>query len=101
MMGPLLGCSGLALRADGTVAAAILVNDSGGELPAGGPWIAQFFRHPEARGAGAPLLRRALALATLDGLPAIGLAVTDGNPAQRLYEAHGFAEVRNLLTVEL
>jgi len=28
-------------------------------------------------------------------------AAVDGNPAHRLYEAHGFAEVSNLLTVEL
>ena len=48
-----------------------------------------------------PLLRRALALGTRDGLPAIGLAVTHGNPAQGLYEAHGFVELRNVLTVEL
>lgn len=101
MMGPLLRCSGLVVRDDGTVAGAILVNGSQGEPPTGGPWISQFFRHPAARGAGEPLLRRALALATRDGLPALGLAVTDGNPAQRLYAAHGFAEVRNLLTVEL
>ena len=91
-MGPLLACSGLTVRDDGSVAGAILVNGSNGEPPLGGPWISQLFRHPGARGAGVPLLRRALAVATRDGVPAIGLAVTDGNPAQRLYEAHGFVE---------
>jgi hypothetical protein len=96
LLGPLLPCSGLTVRDDGAVVAAILVNDD-----SDGPWISQFFRHPDARGAGVPLLRRALALATRDGLPAIGLAVTDGNRAHTLYDAHGFAELRNSLTVEL
>jgi GNAT superfamily N-acetyltransferase len=101
LMGPLLPCSGLIVRDDGSVAGAILVNDSDGRPPDGGPWISQLFRHPQARGAGAPLLRRALAIATRDGVPAIGLAVTDGNPAKRLYECHGFAAILNVLTVEL
>jgi GNAT superfamily N-acetyltransferase len=101
LMGPLLGCSGLAVSDDGAVAGAILVNATPGEPPIGGPWISQLFRHPAARGAGGPLLRRALALATRDGLPALGLAVTHGNAAQRLYEAQGFAEVLSSLTVEL
>ena len=47
------------------------------------------------------MLRRALALATRDGLPAVGLAVTHGNPALGLYEAHGFAEVLDSLSVAL
>jgi hypothetical protein len=57
-MGPLMPCSGLIVRDDGSVAGAILVNDSPGEPPTDGPWIAQLFRHPDARGAGVPLLRR-------------------------------------------
>ena len=101
LMGPLLRCSGLAVGEDGVVLGAVLVNGTRGEPPTGGPWISQFFRHPGARGIGGPLLRRALALATRDGLPAVGLAVTHGNPAQRLYEATGFAEVVDSLTVEL
>jgi GNAT superfamily N-acetyltransferase len=101
LMGPLLRCSGLAVGEDGAVLGALLVNGTRGEPPTGGPWISQLFRHPGARGIGGPLLRRALALATRDGLPAIGLAVTHGNPAHRLYEATGFAEVLNSLTVEL
>jgi len=101
LMGPLLGCSGLAVGDDGTVLGAVLVNRTKGVPPMGGPWIAQLFRRPDARGVGSALLRRALALATCDGLPAIGLAVTHGNPAARLYAAHGFADVLESLTVEL
>lgn len=101
LMGPLLRCSGLAVGEDGAVLGAALVNGMPGEPPLGGPWIAQLFRHPGAPGTGVPLLRRALALATRDGLPAVGLAVTHGNPAAGLYAAHGFAEVLDSLTVEL
>jgi len=63
---------------------------SSGELHA---WITELFRDPAARGAGRALLRRALAHATHPGLPAIGLSVTHGNPARRLYAEHGFREV--------
>ena len=101
LMGPLLRCSGLAVRDDGSVARRDPRQRDRGEPPLGGPWISQLFRHPDAPGIGEPLLRRALAVATRDGLPAIGLAVTDGNPAQGLYEAHGFEAVLSSLTVEL
>lgn len=101
MMGPLLGCSGLAVGKEGAVLGAVLIAGTRGEPPLGGPWIAQLFRHPDARGIGGPLLRRALAVATRDGLPAVGLAVTHGNPARALYEATGFAAVSSSLTVEL
>ena len=99
--GPLLPCSGLAVAADGSVVGAILVNGADGEPPFGGPWVTQLFRHPDARGVGAPLLRRAPALATRDGLPAVGLAVTHDNPAMALYLAHGFRDKLNTLSVEL
>jgi GNAT superfamily N-acetyltransferase len=101
MVGPLLRCSGLAVGEGGDVLGAVLINETEGEPPFGGPWVVQLFRHPGARGLGTALLRRALALATSDRLPAIGPAVTHGNPAIGLYEAHGFAEVLNSLTVEL
>jgi len=53
----------------GAVVGAALVNRTDGEPPYGGPWIAQVFREPGARGVGGALLRRALAIATRDGLP--------------------------------
>ena len=52
LLGPLLPSSALALDADGEVAGAILVNDSDGEPPFGGPWLAQIFRRPDAPGLG-------------------------------------------------
>jgi GNAT superfamily N-acetyltransferase len=101
LMGPLLRCSGLAVGEEGSVLGAILVNGAPGEPPFGGPWISQIFRHPAARGVGTSLLRRALALAARDGLPALGLAVTHGNAALAVYAAHGFADVRESVTVDL
>ncbi|WP_248963401.1 GNAT family N-acetyltransferase [Sphaerisporangium perillae] len=98
--GPLLPCGGLLLRDDG-VAAGVLVADLNGEPPFGGPWILDVFRDPRPRyaGLGAVMLRRALALATLHGLPALGLAVTDGNQARRVYERLGFRRVLSSITV--
>jgi hypothetical protein len=101
MGGPLLRCSGLAVREDGRVAGAILVNDTPGAPPYRGPWISQIFRHPDAPGIGGPLLRRALALATRDGLPAISLAVTHENPARAVYAALGFDDVAEAQNVEV
>jgi GNAT superfamily N-acetyltransferase len=100
-MGPLLRASGLAVDAEGAVVGAILVCATGGEPPLGGPWVAQIFRDPHARGAGGALLRRALGIAGRDGLPALGLAVTHGNRARSLYAAHGFTEVLRSITVEV
>ncbi len=102
LMGPLLRCSGLAVRADGSVAGAVFVNGAGGEPPFGGPWISQIFRHPDAKGLGEPLLRRALAVATRDGLPAVGLAVTHANRnAMALYARNGFADLLESVGVQL
>ncbi|GII89196.1 hypothetical protein Ssi03_71860 [Sphaerisporangium siamense] len=97
--GPLLPCGGLLLR-DDRVVAGVLVGGHG-DPPLAGPWIYDVFRDPNPRyaGLGAVMLRRALALATLHGLPALGLAVTEGNPARRLYERLGFRHVLTSVTV--
>jgi hypothetical protein len=101
LLGPLLRCSGLVVRDDGTVAGAILVNAQPGDPPFSGPWVTQIFRDPAAGGTGGPLLRRALAMATRDGLPAVSLAVTHGNPAREVYAALGFTEALEAFSVEV
>ena len=101
LLGPLLRCSGLVVRDDGTVAGGILVNAQPGEPPFSGPWVTQIFRHPDAPGTGGPLLRRALAVATRDGLPALSLAVTHANPARAVYAALGFTEAMEAYSVEV
>ena len=100
-LGPLLRCSGLAIDRAGAVVGAVLVNCDDTPPPYGGPWVTQVFRGPGGRGAGRALLRRALGLATHDGLPALGLAVTVGNPAQRLYEELGFRLLLTSFTVRV
>ena len=89
-VGPLMDCSGSPSTRDGAVVGAVLVNHDDAPPPFGGPWVTQVFRGPGGRGAGRALLQRALGLATAEELPALGLAVTYGNPARRLYEELGF-----------
>jgi GNAT superfamily N-acetyltransferase len=90
--GPLRPESLLA-TADGAPVGALLLT----ELPddpvyAGGPFVADVFRCPDPRwaGLGAALLRRGLAAVAAAGAVRAGLSVTDGHPAQRLYEELGF-----------
>jgi GNAT superfamily N-acetyltransferase len=95
----LLDASGLAVAADGNVAGAILVADlEGADPPLGGPWIMEVFRDPRYPGAGRALLERALARA--EG-PTLGLSVTEGNRAERLYRALGFRRVLSSVSVDL
>jgi ribosomal protein S18 acetylase RimI-like enzyme len=96
--GPLLRGSGLAVGADGAVVGAILLGTLPGAPGFNGPWVIDLFRHPAHRGVGRALLERALAL--VDG-PALGLMVTEGNPARGLYEALGFRIVHTALVVQV
>jgi hypothetical protein len=91
----LLDSSGLALR-DGEVVAAILVGTAA-ELPPpfGGPWVMEVFS--TARGAGRALLARALHRSR----GSLGLAVTEGNPAVRVYESLGFRRIFTAYSVDL
>jgi hypothetical protein len=100
-LGPLLRCSSLAVGESGDVVGAILVNGSPGDPPLEGPWIANVFRRPDARGVGGALLKRALGAATRDALPAVGLAVTHANPARRFYAEYDFVDVLDSLSVEI
>ncbi|MFD7587955.1 GNAT family N-acetyltransferase [Kitasatospora sp. NPDC059811] len=96
VIGPVLPSSLLAVDAQDRVVAGLVLTDRGGL-----PWIADVFRHPELgyRGLGADLLRRAVADAAERGLVEVQLAVTDSNPARRLYESLGFEVLSTSLTV--
>lgn len=101
-IGPLLPCSVLAVR-DGSpgmdeVVGGVFVHDSDR-----GPWVADVFRHPERspRGLGALMLSTALVRAHEAGLTGIGLVVTEGNPARRVYERLGFRVVDGVMTVAI
>jgi GNAT superfamily N-acetyltransferase len=95
--GGLLRGSGLAVGDGGAVVGAILLGTLPGEPPFNGPWVIELFRHPAHRGIGRALLERALALVAG---PALGLMVTEGNPARALYEALGFRLVQTALVVQ-
>lgn len=96
-LGPLLPGSGLAIR-DGRVVGAILIASiADAPPPFGGPWIMEVFRAPGARGAGRALLARALR--RTDG--SLGLAVTNGNPAERIYAELGFKRTFTAYSVDL
>lgn len=100
-IGPLLAASRVALFEDGTAAGALLLFGFDEVAPPlGGPWVGELFAHPGApRGTGSALLAAGLEAAARSGLETIGLAVTDGNPARRLYERFGFAEARRFVAV--
>ena len=93
IVGPVIAEASAEARLDGTLAGVNVVS----EMPdddefAGGPWITDLFVHPAAqcRGVGWALLAHAIHRLSAAGRPTLGLAVTRGNPAQRLYEALGF-----------
>jgi GNAT superfamily N-acetyltransferase len=101
--GPVLDVSRLALDAAGTPVGVLIVTALPGEPPFGGPWVAELFRRPgdELRGTGRALLEAGLEGATAAGLPALGLAVSEGNPAERLYAALGFERKLSSLSIEV
>jgi ribosomal protein S18 acetylase RimI-like enzyme len=63
----------------------------------GGAWIPEIFVLPEFqnRGLGRLLLSHAMGAAAQAGHQRIGLTVSDGNLARRLYERHGFRVFRS------
>ncbi len=91
----LLPASGLAIEDDRIVAAILVGTIAEAPPPFGGPWIMEVFS--TARGAGRALLSRALDLTQ----GSLGLAVTEGNPAMRLYEALGFRRIFTAYSVDL
>ena len=100
LVGPLLDASRMAVDG-GRVVGAAIVNDFPGTPPVAGPWLSELFRDPAVPGIGRELLRGALAAAAADGLPALGLVVTAGNPAGELYLAEGFRTLRDDISVNV
>ena len=87
----------------GAVAAALLVT----AMPAaawwnGGPWLCDLFVVPAQRGVGLGrhLLEVMFARCAECGYERVGLSVTDGNPAERLYRAVGFERCRSVFVID-
>ncbi|NUU22142.1 MAG: GNAT family N-acetyltransferase, partial [Streptomycetaceae bacterium] len=91
LIGALMPC-GVVIQDGPRPVAACLANDRPGTPPLGGPWVTEVFRDPDPAyaGLGATALRLTLARAHAAGTPALGLTVTEGNPARRTYEKLGF-----------
>jgi GNAT superfamily N-acetyltransferase len=100
-VGPLLDASALAVDDGDRVVGAALVNRAAGSPPEAGPWLSQLFRSPAFPGTGRALLSHALSALAAAGEEALGLAVTDGNPAERLYAALGFRRAFSAFNVQL
>ena len=105
-LGPTLPASGLVIEEDdanGRVVALLLVNDREGVAPDGGPWVTEVARlgGTAYAGTGRALLQRAMAQLTADGHPALSLAVTNGNPAQHVYEQLGIRHAYSAMTILL
>jgi hypothetical protein len=94
-LGGLLAGSGLAIREDRVVAAVLIGTITEAPPPFGGPWIMEVFS--TARGAGRALVKRALH--RTEG--SLGLAVTESNPAFRVYEDLGFRRTLTTYSVDL
>lgn len=85
--------SGLLVQ-DGQVVAGIIVSLRPQPVPYGGPWVHDVWRVPQASepGTGGLLIAQAMRMLDEDGLATLGLAVSHGNPAQRVYERLGFSQ---------
>jgi len=83
----------IAFSAD-TIVGGIIVDIRPQPVPFGGPWLSDIWRRPGHgnRGLGTWLIARAMRLLYDDGLQTLGLSVTHGNPARRIYDRVGFVE---------
>jgi ribosomal protein S18 acetylase RimI-like enzyme len=84
-------------RDSNPVVALTLINRMPGEAPTGGPWVSEICRDPDQRyaGLGASLLCRVMAQLADGGESSLSLVVTDGNPAQQVYERLGFRYIKS------
>ncbi|GAB3151099.1 GNAT family N-acetyltransferase [Microbispora hainanensis] len=94
--GEVLPCGVLAVDRDEVVAGGVLVT-----LYHGRPWVVEVFRHPgrTPSGLGTRMLAAVRERAAAGGWERLGLAVSEGNPARRVYERLGFAPVGSSMTV--
>ncbi|MEH0936461.1 GNAT family N-acetyltransferase [Micromonospora psammae] len=100
---PLLTASARLVGPDGRSAGHVLCAGPVPWTTDGCGWILNLAVVPiaQGRGAGWALLGHALRGTRAAGLPSLGLEVTDGNPARRLYDAAGFQPVGRVLSVDL
>ena len=103
-VGPWLPDASFDAREGGRVLGAIVLSEMPPSMSyPGGPWVTEIFVEPEAagRGIGGALLARASDALVAAGRRTLGLAVTVGNPAARLYGSLGFATLQDVRQVAL
>jgi GNAT superfamily N-acetyltransferase len=93
---------GIVLRA-GRPIGGIIVGVREEPAPWGGPWVNDIWVDPAfaGHGIGTALLGQAQFVLHRDGFTTLGLVVSHGNPARRLYERCGFREVLESWTLLL
>jgi GNAT superfamily N-acetyltransferase len=91
-LGPLMDVSRVLMDRSRPVGLTI-VNRVPGQAPTGGPWLTDICRDPDPayRGLGRYMLQGILRECRDRGEQTMSLAVTEGNPAHRLYESLGFS----------
>ena len=94
--------SAIAVEGD-TIVGGIIVDLRPEPVPFGGPWLSDVWRRPDRthRGLGTWLIARAMRLLHEDSLATLGLSVTHGNPARRVYERLGFVEALESWTLRI
>ncbi len=87
---------------DGIVGAVVVTEMEATEWWAGDPWLPELFvvSDLQGHGLGALLLGHALRSCAQTGYTRLGLTVSEGNPARRLYERFGFQPFRATWFVE-
>ena len=95
--------SSLAVLQANEVIAAIMISLREGEKPYGGPWLSEIWCDPrfQHQGIGRALLEMAITDLIEDRFNSLGLAVSHGNPAQKLYESLGFTQISESWTIAL
>jgi hypothetical protein len=105
LLGPVYAdASAAVVDAGGNLYAALLAThwEGIGDEWRGGPWLVDLFTVPGAPLLlGRSLLTRAVAVASLDGHAAVGLTVSAGNRARRLYERLGFRDAFYRVVLDL
>jgi GNAT superfamily N-acetyltransferase len=101
-LGPLLPGSFL-VEDQSRAVGLIIVSRVPGVAPFGGPWVSDVCRDPlpAYKGLGAALMLRTMDALRASGETDLSLAVTVGNPAQRVYESLGFAIALTSRKVEI
>lgn len=105
LVGPYRGDASGLIRWRDRIVGVCIINEVAGDASDAGPWVSEVFREPGETfaGMGALVLQRAAHLLAEVGETGVGLAVTDGNSAEAVYQRLGFrrsSSTRKLLIPE-